>query len=578
MTYDPNTDDPFANYETGEICEVTIGGSTFVGRVDEISALPIYSGDLSALATEYREYGVWSGVRIEVYCNVPVTVADVTMFEHIVEGLRPGVTDCRYPQGMPWQEWAVEVTAAGQFDGRPMTGVNNGIANYNALRIVETIQCATVSIYKREGAVNDPIVFYIPGGGGDTNGAATYWNWPHRLAAEGHVVVVVDYPRGLFGHMSDPALGANTNYALSYQKAALRLIAAYGGAWKGDTSNISLAGSSFGGASVLAMLEDPTIKALVRRVMVVSGGGLDRRRAGISLRGGLEGYEKICNRHKAAARAVQPQIGTDAEYLREELPPEMWVRLHNGQNIFPWQDNVSITYRSAVAAVEDGILDGLDVCFVVAANEASVIGVTQESDTFPASVKREKLARLLGYPGGATQMMAEAWVPALPDTSLDVWLYSAALYWWPAQQMARAAAARGCRVTMIYDNYKSDGNGNDYTSHVSFMGYLFGGGGIEWKVGMDGDEARVYAADVRHSEAVMRSAKSFFYAGDMGGFSSLIRHSFEHEPFYYLERFEATYEKWNVLGPDSIYGGVGTPSASIVNNWNGAMFAALSAL
>lgn len=97
-----------------------------------------------------------------------------------------------------------------------------------------------------------------------------------RLARRGLIVVTVNYRVNVFGFLAHPELTAEhpeapANFGCLDQQAGLlwvkRNIAAFGG----DPDNITIAGQSAGGASVMAQLNNPVSAACVSHAIVESG-------------------------------------------------------------------------------------------------------------------------------------------------------------------------------------------------------------------------------------------------------------------------------------------------------------------
>jgi para-nitrobenzyl esterase len=115
---------------------------------------------------------------------------------------------------------------------------------------------------------------WIHGGGFTQDGALNYD--ATKLAAAGIVVVTINYRLGALGFLAHPALasrpgGPAGNYGLMDQQAALRWvrhnIASFGGA----PHNVTIAGQSAGGLSVLAHLVSSRSRRLFKRAIVESG-------------------------------------------------------------------------------------------------------------------------------------------------------------------------------------------------------------------------------------------------------------------------------------------------------------------
>jgi para-nitrobenzyl esterase len=119
-----------------------------------------------------------------------------------------------------------------------------------------------------------PVLVWIHGGGFTQDGALNYDGT--RLAANGVVVVTINYRLGVFGFLAHPALasrpgGSAGNYGLMDQQAALRWVQRNIGRFGGDPDNVTIAGQSAGGVSVLAQLVSTRARGLFQRAVVQSG-------------------------------------------------------------------------------------------------------------------------------------------------------------------------------------------------------------------------------------------------------------------------------------------------------------------
>ena len=119
-----------------------------------------------------------------------------------------------------------------------------------------------------------PVLVWIHGGGLVQDGARNYDGT--KLAADGIVVVTINYRLGALGFLAHPALasrpgGAAGNYGLMDQQAALRWVQRNIARFGGDPDNVTIAGQSAGGLSVLAQLVSPGARGLFQRAIVQSG-------------------------------------------------------------------------------------------------------------------------------------------------------------------------------------------------------------------------------------------------------------------------------------------------------------------
>jgi len=138
--------------------------------------------------------------------------------------------------------------------------------------------CLYLNVYAPTVGSNDqggrPVLVWIHGGGLVQDGARNYDGT--KLAADGVVVVTINYRLGALGFLAHPALasrpgGAAGNYGLMDQQAALRWVQRNIARFGGDPGNVTIAGQSAGGLSVLAQMVSPGARGLFQRAIVQSG-------------------------------------------------------------------------------------------------------------------------------------------------------------------------------------------------------------------------------------------------------------------------------------------------------------------
>jgi para-nitrobenzyl esterase len=119
-----------------------------------------------------------------------------------------------------------------------------------------------------------PVLVWIHGGGFTEDGGRNYDG--SKLAADGVVVVTINYRLGALGFLAHPALaprpgGPAGNYGLMDQIAALRWVSRNISEFGGDPHNVTIAGQSAGGVSVLDLLVSHRSRGLFQRAIVESG-------------------------------------------------------------------------------------------------------------------------------------------------------------------------------------------------------------------------------------------------------------------------------------------------------------------
>lgn len=121
-----------------------------------------------------------------------------------------------------------------------------------------------------------PVLVFIYGGSFQWGYASELEFCGTRLARHGIVVVTVSYRLGAFGFLAHPSLSKEdpahpTNFGLLDQQAALAWVYKNIASFGGDPENITLAGQSAGGASVLFAMADPDSAVMIDKAAIFSG-------------------------------------------------------------------------------------------------------------------------------------------------------------------------------------------------------------------------------------------------------------------------------------------------------------------
>jgi para-nitrobenzyl esterase len=136
--------------------------------------------------------------------------------------------------------------------------------------------CLSLNVWAPAGARNAPVFFWIHGGAlsGGSGGDPLYDG--ARLAARGLVVVSINYRLGVLGFLAHPELSAESgdhvsgNYGLLDQIAALRWVNRNVAAFGGDPDNVTIAGESAGGLSVMYLLAARDARGLFAKAVMES--------------------------------------------------------------------------------------------------------------------------------------------------------------------------------------------------------------------------------------------------------------------------------------------------------------------
>ena len=124
--------------------------------------------------------------------------------------------------------------------------------------------CLLLNVWApRETSAPRPVLFWIHGGGYTGGSGSTAIYDGTQLAADGAVVVTINYRLNVFGFLAHPALsaesphGASGNYGLLDMVAALEWVRDNIGAFGGDPGRVTIFGESAGGGAVMSVMLVP---------------------------------------------------------------------------------------------------------------------------------------------------------------------------------------------------------------------------------------------------------------------------------------------------------------------------------
>lgn len=136
--------------------------------------------------------------------------------------------------------------------------------------------CLSLNIWAPAKASKAPVVVWIHGGS-LTGGASSETMYDGAaMAAQGVVVVSINYRLGVLGYLAHPELsressqGVSGNYGLLDQIAALRWIKANIAAFGGDAGNVTIAGESAGALSMMYLMAAPPARGLFAKAIAES--------------------------------------------------------------------------------------------------------------------------------------------------------------------------------------------------------------------------------------------------------------------------------------------------------------------
>jgi para-nitrobenzyl esterase len=331
--------------------------------------------------------------------------------------------------------------------------------------------CLSLSIWTPAGARNASVMVWIHGGS-LTGGASSETMYDGTaLAKRGIVVVGINYRLGALGYLALPELSAESpdhvsgNYGLLDQIEALRWVKRNIGAFGGNPNDVTIAGESAGGLSVLYLLASPPARGLFHKAILessymISTPELREKRFGeeSAESNGTQMAAKLKVRDLASLRAM------DATAITEQAPG-------TGYLPFATIDGHVLT-RQLVEVFDRG--EQAHVPVLVGFNSGEIRSLRFLAPPVPASeaayvsVIRERYASL-----------ADAYLKLYPSSNLAESILAAprdALYGWTAERVAIKQTAAGQPAFLYFwdHGYPAAEAAGLHAFHASELPYVFG--------------------------------------------------------------------------------------------------------
>lgn len=155
--------------------------------------------------------------------------------------------------------------------------VARGESIYSGEEPTMSEDCLFLNVWAPQGAEAAPVFVWIHGGA-LTTGASNeaMYDGARMAAAQGMVVVSINYRLGVLGYLAHPELSAESrqkisgNYGLLDQVAALKWIKGNIAAFGGDPGNVTIAGESAGALSVMYLMASPEARGLFHKAIAQS--------------------------------------------------------------------------------------------------------------------------------------------------------------------------------------------------------------------------------------------------------------------------------------------------------------------
>jgi para-nitrobenzyl esterase len=234
----------------------------------------IVLGVLAVPATAQRVQ-VQSGGIEGTHVQTPATPVDAYLG---IPYATPPLGPLRWQPPQPAAPWA-GVRKADRFGARCMQQPLFADMKFRSPGISE--DCLTLNVWTPAGARPGallPVLFYVHGGGAIAGDGSELRYDGAAMAAQGIVVVTINYRLGAFGFLATSALAASSpthsagNYGLLDQAAALAWVRRNAAAFGGDPARITIAGESAGSMSVSVLMTSPLTRTQFAGAIGESGG------------------------------------------------------------------------------------------------------------------------------------------------------------------------------------------------------------------------------------------------------------------------------------------------------------------
>lgn len=331
--------------------------------------------------------------------------------------------------------------------------------------------CLTLNVWTPATEGRAPVLVWIHGGALVSGSSKETLYDGARLAREGVVVVSINYRLGVLGWLAHPDLSAESplgisgNYGLMDQVAALEWVKRNIAAFGGDPENVTIAGESAGGLSVLYLMSTPLARGLFDRAIAQSAYMI------------------------STPELTQPRFGApsaqDAGAALSRTLQAPGLRALRGMDAQTLTDRAAVSGFATFGAVDGKVLPRQIVDVFDRGEQAQVPVLTG----FNSGEIRSLRMLAPAAPGSAADYermirdrygdMAEAFLALYPSADVGESILAAsrdALYGWTSERLARSQTAAGHPSFLyLFDHgYPATEAANLHGFHASELPYMFG--------------------------------------------------------------------------------------------------------
>lgn len=330
--------------------------------------------------------------------------------------------------------------------------------------------CLSLNIWSPDTGGKAPVIVWIHGGSLVAGSSKEPMYDGAALAAKGVVVVSINYRLGVLGYLAHPGLSAESpthasgNYGVMDQIAALEWVQRNVASFGGDPDNVTIAGESAGGLSILYLLTAPGAHGLFDKAIAQSSyfmsmsalretvhGAPSAEQRGLGLATALQALDV------AALRAMDPQTLTDGAALAGFFPAGII------DGVVLREEMLDIFNRGEQAPVP--ILAGF--------NSGEIRSLRVLAPPAPASAAAYEQTIRDRYGD-----LADEYLRLYPAATMDESILAStrdAFYGWTAERLARAQASIG-QPSFLYlfdHGYPAADDAGLHAFHAAELPYLF---------------------------------------------------------------------------------------------------------
>lgn len=331
--------------------------------------------------------------------------------------------------------------------------------------------CLTLNVWTPAEARGAPVFVWIHGGALSGGSSREMLYDGARLASRGIIVVTINYRLGVLGYLAHPGLSSESpnhisgNYGLMDQIQALRWVHDNIAAFGGDPANVTIAGESAGGLSVMYLMATPAARGLFAKAIAESAYMVSAQELKMPHHG-TPSAEAIGQQLSVAVHApdVASLRGLDAQALTDAA---------TAMGFFPFPAiDGRLLQRQLVETFDRG--EQAHVPLLAGFNSGEIRSLTFLTPPPPANAAAYETAIRAHYGD-----LAPEFLRLYPSDNLQESMWATtrdALYGWTAERLvAKQTAAGAPGYLYLFDHgYPAMEAAHLHAFHASELPYVFG--------------------------------------------------------------------------------------------------------